>query len=628
MYVSRLRLWNFRKFGTNAAISSKLDAPDLEIEFKEGLNALIGPNDSGKTAAIDALKLVLGIHSTEWSWFNDDDFYQATEHLRIECVLEGFDIGEGKNFTEWSTFDGKGKQTLTVRINAYKRAKGIVGDVKAGADEGTILPAEARSRLKAVYLKPLRDAQNELLARKNSRLSQILKGHTLFKHEDASGSVTLKEHVNTANDGIGGYFQTGKDGHTHITKILEDPLKDFFDDTTSGIIDVGDTYAIKSVLEKLSLRIDNLQNPGLGSLNRLFIAIELLLFLANTNEDGAAHIALIEELEAHLHPQAQLKVAQYLQSKCDDGQAQIIITTHSPTLASKIKLRNLLLFASSDEPSESCFNLGAGKTKLRETDYQFLERFLDSTKANLFFARGVLIVEGDAENLLIPSIAAKIGKDLTKNGVSIVNVGSTAYMRYARIFQRTNGATIPIKVSAIIDLDVPPAAYRTAKPKTTLKTEDQFTVAGELDNLRKQRVGFDADDYVKGFVSKYWTLEYCIALSTELRTLLYEAVLRAKEEDRLDKNPNVTIKENSVLKAEAKSYVDGLVNDGKSETEIAFDIYYEKIKKPKLSKASVAQHLATLIDETPDLTFGDDSVAYLVSALTHAIPDVEESPEE
>ena len=66
---------------------------------------------------------------------------------------------------------------------------------------------------------------------------------------------------------------------------------------------------------------------------------------------------------------------------------------------------------------------------------QFLERFLDATKANLFFAKGLIMVEGDAENLLIPAIAQLIGKNLYQYGVSVVNVGSTAYKRYVNIFK-------------------------------------------------------------------------------------------------------------------------------------------------------------------------------------------------
>lgn len=621
MYISRVKVWNFRRFGTSDPVNAKLDSPDLDVTLTKGLNALIGPNDSGKTAVIDAIKLLLGIHSTEWNWFTDDDFYQLSQHIRLECVIEGFTVNEGKNFTEWSSFDQNGYQKLTIRIDAYKQPKGIMGDVRAGEDEGSLLPAEARTRLKAVYLKPLRDAQNELIARKNSRLSQILKGHHLFKDESTPGSVALKSHVNTANSNIGKYFQKGGDGYTHVTEILESPLKDFFDDDTAGVIDAGDTQTIKNVLEKLSLRIDNLQNPGLGSLNRLFIAIELLLFLSNTNDDGAAHFVLIEELEAHLHPQAQLKVAKYLQNKCDDGNAQIIISTHSPVLASKIKLQNLIIFTQDISNGIGCYSLASGNTRLETTDYRFLERFLDSTKANLFFARGVIVVEGDAENLLLPTIARKINRDLTDYGVSIVNVGSTAYLRYVKIFQRPNGNSIPIKTSAITDLDIPPLNYKAVK--SDVKTEAEMD-STELDSYRKEKVKFEDDENIKSFVSPHWTLEYCLALAPRLRKLLLKAALLAKEEKLSDVTPTRRASSDTEIDAEVNAFFSSHTQRNSSNEDIAFDIYYNNIVLPQVSKAVVAQQLASLIEDSSTIDLSDISISYLLEAIYHATIKAEE----
>ncbi len=59
MYLSNIKLWNFRKYGTIEEYQDKSDTPDLDLNFNNGLNVLIGSNDSGKTAIIDAIKLVL-----------------------------------------------------------------------------------------------------------------------------------------------------------------------------------------------------------------------------------------------------------------------------------------------------------------------------------------------------------------------------------------------------------------------------------------------------------------------------------------------------------------------------------------------------------------------------------------
>jgi putative ATP-dependent endonuclease of OLD family len=104
------------------------------------------------------------------------------------------------------------------------------------------------------------------------------------------------------------------------------------------------------------------------------------------------------------------------------------------------------------------YSLGKQHTKLDEGDYRFLARFLDVTKANLFFARGVLIVEGDAEAILFPALAKLLEKDLTRHGVSVVNVGGIGLGRYARILQRaTPGAgVLNIPVACVSDMDVMP----------------------------------------------------------------------------------------------------------------------------------------------------------------------------
>lgn len=66
------------------------------------------------------------------------------------------------------------------------------------------------------------------------------------------------------------------------------------------------------------------------------------------------------------------------------------------------------------------------------------------------------MVEGDAENILIPAIADILGYPLEKYGISIVNVGSTAFLRYSRIMERKDGNDIGIPVSVVTDCDIKP----------------------------------------------------------------------------------------------------------------------------------------------------------------------------
>jgi putative ATP-dependent endonuclease of OLD family len=132
---------------------------------------------------------------------------------------------------------------------------------------------------------------------------------------------------------------------------------------------------------------------------------------------------------------------------------QVILSTHSPNLASKIPLPNVVLLEGS-----RAFSLAGDHTKLEVGDYRFLERFLDVTKANLFFAHGVIVVEGDAEAILFPMLARLMGTDLTEHGVSIVNVGGKGLRRFSRVFQRRDDTApkLSVPVACVADMDVMP----------------------------------------------------------------------------------------------------------------------------------------------------------------------------
>ena len=193
MYLHTLKLWNFRKYGDSNHLHSITSEtkPDLIVEFKPTLNVLIGENDSGKTAIIDAIKYVLNTKSLEYFRLEDKDFYEgilenlrvrATE-LRIECKFKSFDSKEAGSFLEWIGFDNENNYELTVWLTATRTKENrIITNIKAGQDnEGIQLDGEVKENLKLTYLRPLRDALSELTPGYKSRLAQILGGHEVFK---------------------------------------------------------------------------------------------------------------------------------------------------------------------------------------------------------------------------------------------------------------------------------------------------------------------------------------------------------------------------------------------------------------------------------------------------------------
>src|SRR5690606_30126661 len=154
--------------------------------------------------------------------------------------------------------------------------------------------------------------------------------------------------------------------------------------------------------------------------------------------------------------------------------------------------------------------LAPGETKLDAGDYEFLTRFLDVTKAGLFFARAVAIVEGDAEAILLPALAAATGESFNASGITVVNVGAVGLFRYSRIFQR-DGQQIPVAVACIRDRDLAPAGT----PEDMRKKLKSAEELGPKE-IAKYVEKLTADDSgnVRTFVSDHWTLEYDLAAAS------------------------------------------------------------------------------------------------------------------
>ena len=593
MYLSNIKLWNFRKFGSTSS-NIDLSSPNLDLNFTNGLNVLIGENDSGKTSIIDAIKLVLKCHSYEWVRVCDEDFFGDSLRFRIELKFDDFSEKEASYFTEWLAWTGEGQDTkayLRLIYDVQRNQERILpSDVKAGADEiGFSIDVEAREQLKVTYLKPLRDAESELVSKKYSRLSQIFKGHEAFKGKD--NNHHLMNISGQFNKSIELYFEGKKidptnSTHQNLSDIDGKKLKDKIDEYIQAFCNGKQSKLVvaegnlRSILEKLELSLKNEINLGLGTLNRLFMAAELL-HLNKNNWDGI-RLGLIEELEAHLHPQSQMQVIETLQK---EKNIQIILTTHSPNLASKVKLENLIICNES-----TAFPLGRKYTKLESGDYIFLERFLDVTKANLFFAKGIIMVEGWSEEILIPALARKmkkdgiLTKDLTDAGVSVVNVGSLAFLRYSRIFLREAEPEINVPVAIITDIDISEYEYDTQNNE--YKHRDPIKIKSEADTRTNKLQGDYTDQKIKAFLAPHWTFEYSIFKSNSLSVKFQEITKR--------------IHPRSDFSDFEKGLATKLLNKGLDKTGIAYDL-----------AQSIEDDPAIIIDEN------DQSIKYLIEAIKY-----------
>lgn len=618
MYLSTLRFWNFRKYCAMAD-----GKPGLEIHFQEGVNVLIGENDSGKTAIVDAIRYVLRTQSGEFIQFEDKDFYQESDgsrkdEFKIECVFDGINEQDAGLFWEWLSWnEDKTKYLLKVWLYVKRKDNIIMPTFSAGIEgQAERMDSEARELLKVVYFKPLRDALTDMTHGYKSRLAQILGAHELFKTEkDVHGNIIkhkLETDYEKLKTEIEKYFKVGGGGES-ITNEINSFLKEHFllngDSRNAEVKLTGGE--LTEILRLLDLILEG-NKSGLGTLNLLCIAAEMLLF---NNQRKGLKLALVEELEAHLHPQYQLRLIEYISSQ--QNNEQFILSTHSITLASKIRLANLIVLKGND-----AFPMSSEYTKMLPADYRFLERFLDATKANLFFAKGLIMVEGDAENLLIPAIAKLIGKDLYQYGVSVVNVGSTAYKRYINIFKRKDGKSLGMPISVISDLDVRALEYYDEnskdrkKPRYWLKDD----LRSELENISTE-VDYDAMSTVFGSISAFEeevrlhknanfrpigeTIDHMKAiLKEDKRVVLDEGILaRIREEKRMRLG-------NAINTDEIKIF---LPQSWTLEYEIAGSNLYRLL--------ATAIKAAQMEKEHPELEMSDKILNQLWNNVTDDFPD-------
>ncbi|WP_339695916.1 ATP-dependent endonuclease [uncultured Marixanthomonas sp.] len=220
-------------------------------------------------------------------------------------------------------------------------------------------------------------------------------------------------------------------------------------------------------------------NNGLGYMNliSMIFQIEILIqeFKKSKDEKPAdINLLFIEEPEAHTHPQMQYVFIKNIKSLLDQGivredgdnrKLQTVITTHSSHIVSESNFDNVKYLKKEDENNVIAKNLIDLKKQYEAdlTQYQFLKQYLTISRAEIFFADKAILIEGDTERILIPTLMKKLDKDeerryialadkdpklpLSSQNISIIEVGA-----YSQIFEKFI-EFIGIKSLIITDLD-------------------------------------------------------------------------------------------------------------------------------------------------------------------------------
>ena len=633
MHLQRIRAQNFRAFGDGKT------APELDWTLSPGLNILIGENDAGKTAVVDAIRHVLWTTSYEFVRLFEQDFHihgdTRAQSMFIEATLVNMSAEQEAAVLEWLTYEADGSRSLVLHLQARwippkDNKRGRVDVITRACRDGIgpEIGNAVRELVRATYLRPLRDAEAELKPARQSRLSQILGAHKSITGQekndfDEANPAKIPENL----VGLMAFTQHYLGKHPVIKGVQDDINSNylgkfaFAGDKLESRIQIAPDLGLQPILEKFelgllpSIGINSEERcvRGLGYNNALFMATELVLL----RDGDELALLLIEEPEAHLLPQLQERVQELLEQSANrppEGKrpVQVVMTTHSPSLAAGADIASMTLVHRAH-----LYSLAHEKTLLKKNDYEFLRRFLDATKANLFFARGVAIVEGPAEALLLPALAKACGMSFSKHGVAVVDVGGVGLYHYARILQRAKeNEVIPIPVACLTDRDVVPdaASDYIDKPKNGKKRFDADYTPEELLALVKAKVDRAAGGKNIVCVSDRWTFEYDLARygCGELMFMAIQLAVKADAKgERLDEADEL------LAMAAAHDEWETLIKAEHNDDALAA-VIYKPLATGKASKAVAAQYAAHLIETGnygKDVALFEKLPPYLKTAL-------------
>jgi putative ATP-dependent endonuclease of the OLD family len=529
MHLRTLRLSNFRS------------CYDTTVTFQPTLTLLVGENNGGKSNVIDALQLAtapLNMRRTRYFDASDRSHGRDGEAIELDLELDGLTDAQRSQYYTALDLD-TGRALYKTRFRPGETAsKRVQPTWHAGKDAGPDSEPEKREQIRHVYLAPLRDAQRELDSASGSRLATII--------EHLTDRADRDDFLAAANERLGQLTE-----HPVVTKTA-DSIRGHVKELTAAVrgqdvkLDMRD-YELRRLARSLRLKMaehgvepTDLSESGLGYANLLFIATVVLEL--RYAQDAELTLFLVEEPEAHLHPQLQAVLLDYLREQAEQsaqasdthrpmGRIQIIATTHSPNLASSVGIENMVVLRTRqevvrDDPQQALVRrmtcaLALADLKLKPNDRRKIDQYLDATRAAILFARRIILVEGTAEAVLLPVMARELvfrgdrAKRREFHAVTIVNVGSVDFSPYIRLLLGSiGGLSVVEHLVVITDTD----------PDLDGKEDDDAEAANRLDKLEELRLELGVGPRLTVALAKY-TLEADLLADPRNRPVLKAAYL-------------------------------------------------------------------------------------------------------